>query len=114
MTFQNVKLHFQVINNACASQAVISILMNCHHPDLQLGEDLETLKEFSMQLDPSMRGLALSNSTTVRAAHNSMARQALFEFDPKVNAKVSIYLVPLLPPYNNKRRLNIDPVMNRL
>lgn len=77
----------QVINNTCASQAVISILMNCHHPDLQLGEDLETLKEFSMQLDPSMRGLALSNSTTVRAAHNSMARQALFEFDPKVNAK---------------------------
>ncbi|XP_075991332.1 ubiquitin carboxy-terminal hydrolase L5 [Anticarsia gemmatalis] len=77
----------QVINNACATQAVVSLLLNCEHPDVELGEELSKLKEFSMSFDPRMRGLTLSNSQTIRTAHNSMAQQTLFEFDPKTGAK---------------------------
>lgn len=79
---------FQVINNACATQAVISLLLNCDHPDVDLGPELNSLKEFSMSFDPRMRGLTLSNSQTIRAAHNSMANQTLFEFDQKTPSKV--------------------------
>ncbi|XP_026730911.1 LOW QUALITY PROTEIN: ubiquitin carboxyl-terminal hydrolase isozyme L5-like [Trichoplusia ni] len=83
------KIYFasQVINNACATQAVISLLLNCNHPDVNIGPELTTLKEFSMSFDPKMRGLTLSNSPTIRNAHNSMAQQALFEIENKKPSK---------------------------
>lgn len=34
-----------------------------------------------------MKGLSLSNCQQIRTVHNSFARQALFEFDPKVASK---------------------------
>jgi len=73
----------QVIQNACATQAIISILMNCSHPDMNLGPVLTELKDFTKAFDPSMKGLALSNSEVIRAVHNSFARQTIFEFDNK-------------------------------
>ncbi|CAH1647785.1 unnamed protein product [Spodoptera littoralis] len=83
------KIYFakQVINNACATQAVVSLLLNCDHPDVDLGPELSSLKEFSMSFDAKMRGLTLSNSQTIRSAHNSMAQQSIFEFDPKTASK---------------------------
>lgn len=77
----------QVIHNACATQALINILMNCKHPDLKLGSTLKELKEFTMAFDASMKGLSLSNSETIRKVHNSFARQQLFEFDSTSHKK---------------------------
>jgi len=77
----------QVINNACATQAIISILLNCKHPDLKLGSTLGDFKEFTQTFDVAMKGLALSNSDTIRGVHNSFARQTLFEFDSKAASK---------------------------
>ena len=64
----------KVINNACATQAIISILLNCKHPDIQLGATLGDFKEFTQTFDANMKGLALSNSDTIRSFHNSFAR----------------------------------------
>ena len=46
-----------------------------------------------------MKGLALSNSDTIRNVHNSFARQTLFEFDSKAAAKDedSYHFVGYLP-----------------
>lgn len=77
----------QVINNACATQAIISILLNCKHPDITLGPTLSEFKDFCQTFDANMKGLSLSNSETIRSVHNSFARQTLFEFDSKAATK---------------------------
>ncbi|KAM5148876.1 ubiquitin carboxyl-terminal hydrolase isozyme L5 [Mantella aurantiaca] len=77
----------QVINNACATQAIVSILLNTNHPDVHLGETLTEFKEFSQSFDAAMKGLALSNSEVIRQVHNGFARQQMFEFDAKSSAK---------------------------
>lgn len=77
----------QVIENACATQAILSVLMNSKHPDLTLGQNLADLKEFCTGFDANMKGLTISNSTLIRSVHNSFARQQLFEFDPTVPTK---------------------------
>lgn len=83
------KIYFasQVINNACATQALLSILFNTTHPDVDLGLSLSEFKEFCASFNPQLKGLALTNSETVRTVHNSFARQTLFEFDSKKATK---------------------------
>ncbi|XP_002164730.1 ubiquitin carboxyl-terminal hydrolase isozyme L5 isoform X1 [Hydra vulgaris] len=89
----------QVINNACATQAIISILLNCNHPDLQLGETLSAFKEFSKQFDPALKGLSLSNSDTIKQVHNSFAREEMFQFDSskKDEDKEAYHFVAYIP-----------------
>lgn len=77
----------QVINNACATQAIVSVLLNCTHPDIQLGDTLGEFREFSQSFDAAMKGLALSNSEVIRQVHNGFARQQMFEFDAKSSSK---------------------------
>lgn len=74
----------QVTENACATQAVVNLLMNCNHPDLELGTALTDLRDFCTTFDPFLKGLTLTNSPLIRTVHNSFARQTLFECDAKV------------------------------
>ncbi|XP_041481630.1 ubiquitin carboxyl-terminal hydrolase isozyme L5-like [Lytechinus variegatus] len=77
----------QVINNACATQAILSVLMNCHHGDITLGNQLKEFKEFTSSFDPTMKGLTISNSEVIKQVHNSFARQQMFEFDSRLANK---------------------------
>jgi hypothetical protein len=48
--------------------------MNLESPDeMELGPVLSDFKEFTKSFDSSMKGLALSNSETIRAVHNRLA-----------------------------------------
>ncbi len=65
-----------MINNACATQAIISVLMN--RPELELGEVLSNFRTMVADFPPDMKGLALSNVSEIRTVHNSFARPEPF------------------------------------
>lgn len=71
----------QVINNACATQAIISVLLNTKHKDVTLGGTLQDFKDFTQSFDSNMKGLALSNSKLIREVHNSFSRQQIVEYE---------------------------------
>lgn len=77
----------QVIHNACATQAILSTLMNVPPEKLDLGPHLKEFKEFTVGLDPQMKGLAVSNSEPIRKAHNSFRQQSSFEIIQDKNEK---------------------------
>ncbi len=52
----------QVINNACATQAVISVLLNISHPDVELGSVLADFKDFSRAFDAAVSSLFVWSS----------------------------------------------------
>jgi len=87
----------QIIHNACATQALINVLLNVdftHSVDngdveIKLGSELANLKEFTRFMDFETRGSVIGQSEPLRLVHNSFARAEpfLFEDDEKKNKK---------------------------
>ena len=67
----------QVITNACATQALLSVLLNMN-AKLQLSPELADLRSFGIALDAYSRGLILGESDKIRKVHNSFARPEPF------------------------------------
>ncbi|KAJ4337281.1 hypothetical protein N0V87_004781 [Didymella glomerata] len=73
------KLFFaaQTIQNACGTQALISVLLN-KEGEIEIGKELKEFKEFAGEFPPELRGETLSNSDLIRETHNSFARSSPF------------------------------------
>ncbi|KAF7314503.1 Ubiquitin c-terminal hydrolase [Mycena kentingensis (nom. inval.)] len=62
----------QLSHDACASQALLNIVLNC--PDIDIGERLAEFKRETEEMSPVMKGLAISSSPFIRTAHRSFSR----------------------------------------
>ncbi|KAF9554244.1 cysteine proteinase [Agrocybe pediades] len=62
----------QLSDDACATHAILNVLLNCPHIDV--GEEMRAFKRDTEGMSPVMRGLAVTNSPIIRPAHNSLAR----------------------------------------
>ena len=73
----------QTIQNACGTQALLSVLMNKTGGDggVELGGPLADFRDFTREFPPEFRGEALSNSDLIRDVHNSFARSSPFMSD---------------------------------
>ncbi|KAF0528491.1 cysteine proteinase [Gigaspora margarita] len=69
---KNVYFANQVVENACATLAVLNIVLNC--PQLEIDQELKEFKEFTRELPPATRGFAITNHPNFRQIHNSMSR----------------------------------------
>lgn len=94
----NIYFAQQVITNACASQAIINLLLNLSNSDVKLGTTLENFKGFTSGFDPSLRGLTLSNSEEIRKLHNSFSREHYMELDvPKTKTEDNYHFITYVP-----------------
>ncbi|KAF2456851.1 ubiquitin carboxyl-terminal hydrolase [Lineolata rhizophorae] len=74
---ENMFFAAQTIQNACGTQALLSVLLNKDN-EINIGEQLREFKEFTGAFPADLRGEALSNSELIRDAHNSFARSSPF------------------------------------
>ncbi|KAI9643457.1 hypothetical protein NHQ30_008076 [Ciborinia camelliae] len=63
----------QTTHNACATIALLNIVMNI--PDLDLGDNISSFKDDTQFLKPAYRGKKLSQNEYIRNLHNSFARR---------------------------------------
>ena len=71
----------QVTTNACATQAILSVVLNA--TDIELGQTLSEFKEFTSSFPPSLKGVSISSSEVIKKAHNAFGRTDAFLNDGK-------------------------------
>jgi ubiquitin carboxyl-terminal hydrolase L5 len=72
----------QTVQNACATQAILNILLN-KPSEVALGETLTEFLTFTESLDPFMRGDMIGQHDLIRTVHNSFTRSQCFSFEQK-------------------------------
>lgn len=69
----NAHQSFQTTQNACATVALLNIVMNA--PEVELGDQLKEFKKSTKDLHTALRGHHLASNIFIRSIHNSFARR---------------------------------------
>lgn len=69
----------QVVNNACATLAVLNALGNI--PSLTSGSQLSDLINFTVGMDPQTRGMVVTSADWLREAHNALSPPSSISLD---------------------------------
>jgi ubiquitin carboxyl-terminal hydrolase L5 len=77
----------QTVQNACATQAILSVLLNIPEGKVELGNELKDFRSFVVDLDAESRGYAIGNSDSLRLVHNSFARAEPLFMEESKNAR---------------------------
>jgi ubiquitin carboxyl-terminal hydrolase L5 len=80
----------QVIENACATLAIVNTLCN-YAEQVDLGPKMQQYLSFSQAMDPEMRGSLLDEFNELREAHNSFAPPAAFEAEGTAPKDADVY-----------------------
>ncbi|KAK7685201.1 hypothetical protein QCA50_011564 [Cerrena zonata] len=87
----------QVVNNACATLAVLNALGNI--PDLPKSEQLTDLINFTVGMDPQTRGMTVTSADWLREAHNALSPPSAISLDglglPKTSEDAYHFIVYL-------------------
>lgn len=87
----------QVVNNACATLAVLNALGNV--PSLKPGQPLAELFSFTQGMDPQTRGIVITSADWLRECHNSLTPPSAISLDglglPKTSEDAYHFIVYL-------------------
>ncbi|KAI9492433.1 ubiquitin carboxyl-terminal hydrolase [Zychaea mexicana] len=74
-TNNNVYFVNQVVHDAYAMYAMLSVLLN-REESIDLGSELLNFKEFTGDFPPMLKGLSVTNSKALKDAHNGVGRRS--------------------------------------
>lgn len=74
----NLFFAHQTVTNACATQAILSVVLNAGLTDEQLGSTLSEFRSFTTSFPPSLKGEAIGSSEDIRKSHNAFSRKDAF------------------------------------
>lgn len=84
----NLFFAHQVTTNACATQALLSVVLNAGLSPDELGSTLTEFQSFTASFPPQLKGMAISSSEDIKTAHNRFARpDAFLEFGRSNNKR---------------------------
>lgn len=110
----------QVTTNACATQAILSILLNASNtnndenddsPSLTLGDMLSNFKAFTTSFPPDLKGEAIGSNTDIKDAHNSFAKKESFLMEEKKRMATSdddVFHFVAYVPHSNGHVYELD------
>ena len=91
----NIFFAKQIINNACATLAILHVLMN----RMAVQGPLKNLKDFVADFDSETKGIAVGNSDEIRIAHNSFTvpQSVIMDHDKSEKPEDAFHFTSFIP-----------------
>lgn len=83
----NLFFAHQTMTNACATQAILSVVLNSGLTPEQLGPTLSEFQSFTTSFPPQLKGEAIGSSEDIRKSHNAFSRKDAFLADERFHIR---------------------------